>query len=117
MRFCLHPGCTKRQREAYCEKHGRKHERQVRGSSTERGYGRVWRAQAKAFLQEFPLCGHRPDGQRPVMSACHEAGRIVDAVQVDHVVPHRGDQALFWNRRNWQALCRECGARKSQAGL
>lgn len=40
------------------------------------------------------------------------------ATQTDHVVPHKGDQVAFWDREhNWQALCRSCGARKSQAGL
>ncbi|WP_256371941.1 hypothetical protein [Roseivivax sp. THAF197b] len=24
---------------------------------------------------------------------------------VDHVIPHRGDMQLFWDRTNWQALC------------
>lgn len=24
---------------------------------------------------------------------------------VDHIVPHRGDQKLFWDRSNWQPLC------------
>ncbi|WP_314945899.1 hypothetical protein [Bradyrhizobium cosmicum] len=27
------------------------------------------------------------------------------AVVVDHVKPHRGDRALFWDKRNWQPLC------------
>lgn len=31
---------------------------------------------------------------------------MVTAAQVvDHVVPHRGNQALFWDRANWQPLC------------
>ena len=25
---------------------------------------------------------------------------------VDHIVPHKGDTALFWDRANWQAACR-----------
>ena len=52
------------------------------------------------------------------MSRCHEEGIVTPAVQVDHVVPHKGNPQLFddW-RGNWQALCRACGARKSQAGL
>jgi 5-methylcytosine-specific restriction protein A len=42
----------------------------------------------------------------------------VVATQTDHVRPHRGDRALFWDREgNWQSLCRTCGARKTQAGL
>lgn len=24
---------------------------------------------------------------------------------VDHIVPHKGDQSLFWNERNWQSCC------------
>lgn len=60
----------------------------------------------------------RPNGQRPVMSRCFDEQRVTLAYQVDHVVPHRGDQRLFWDELgNWQALCRNCGARKSAAGL
>jgi len=52
------------------------------------------------------------------MSRCHDEGRITQAFQVDHVVPHRGDQALFWaEEENWQSLCASCGSRKSAAGL
>jgi len=27
---------------------------------------------------------------------------------VDHVIPHRGDQELFWDTSNWQPLCKRC---------
>lgn len=27
------------------------------------------------------------------------------ATVVDHIIPHRGDQKLFWDRGNWQPLC------------
>jgi 5-methylcytosine-specific restriction endonuclease McrA len=27
---------------------------------------------------------------------------------VDHVTPHKGDLALFFNRENWQSLCKRC---------
>lgn len=30
------------------------------------------------------------------------------ATVVDHIIPHRGDQKLFWDRSNWQALCKSC---------
>ena len=32
-------------------------------------------------------------------------GRYTRATDVDHIVPHRGDPALFWDEDNWQALC------------
>jgi len=58
------------------------------------------------------------------MSQCYELRLATNnqqgdtpATQTDHVVPHRGDRALFWNVANWQSLCHTCGARKTQAGL
>jgi 5-methylcytosine-specific restriction protein A len=67
---------------------------------------------------EYPLCGQRPNGQEPVMSKCFDNGWITPSYQTDHVVPHKGNQALFWDRtNNWQSLCRECGAAKTRAGL
>jgi 5-methylcytosine-specific restriction endonuclease McrA len=27
---------------------------------------------------------------------------------VDHKIPHRGDQVLFWSEDNWQPLCKRC---------
>jgi 5-methylcytosine-specific restriction protein A len=55
-----------------------------------------------------------------VMSECYEQQprRIRASQQVDHVVPHKANMALFWDEaNNWQALCLSCGGRKSQAGL
>ncbi|WP_317617964.1 HNH endonuclease [Rhodobacter capsulatus] len=33
---------------------------------------------------------------------------------VDHITPHRGNKALFWDRYNWQALCKPCHDRVKQ---
>jgi 5-methylcytosine-specific restriction protein A len=44
---------------------------------------------------------------------CAAAGRITPAQVCDHIVPHRGDRALFWNPRNHQALCAGCHNRKT----
>jgi 5-methylcytosine-specific restriction enzyme A len=32
---------------------------------------------------------------------------------VDHIVPHRGDPALFWDESNWQAMAKVCHDRKT----
>lgn len=37
---------------------------------------------------------------------CEAQGRITAATVVDHIKPHKGDQGLFWDRANWQALCK-----------
>lgn len=57
-------------------------------------YGRRWRGARMAYLVSNPLC---------VM--CYEAGRITRATVVDHIKAHNGDEALFWDVGNWQALC------------
>lgn len=66
-----------------------------RSSAAERGYGHRWRKAREAFLAQHPLC-----------CMCEAWGHITQAEVVDHVVPHRGDRALFWDRTNWQPLCK-----------
>ncbi|MEK4492972.1 HNH endonuclease [Paenibacillus sp. FSL L8-0493] len=39
---------------------------------------------------------------------CTKAGKVEAATVVDHIVPHKGDKELFWQRDNWQALCKAC---------
>src|SRR3546814_18817729 len=68
--------------------------RKDKRKTAERGYGSKWQAARAGFLRSHPLC---------VM--CVEEGRTTVATVVDHKVPHRGDQRLFWDRTNWQALC------------
>ncbi len=63
-------------------------------TSTERGYGYRWQKARIGHLRHHPLC---------VM--CEAEGRVELATVVDHKIPHRGDQELFWNRSNWQSLC------------
>jgi 5-methylcytosine-specific restriction protein A len=67
-------------------------------------YDHRWRKARARFLQEHPLC-----------AACERQGRVTAAAVVDHIVPHRGDQALFWDERNWQPMCRKCHDRKTFA--
>jgi 5-methylcytosine-specific restriction endonuclease McrA len=38
---------------------------------------------------------------------CQSNGRVTAAAVVDHIKPHRGDAALFWDVTNWQALCKQ----------
>lgn len=53
-----------------------------------------WRRVREFFLRRHPLC---------VM--CEAEGRVELASVVDHIKPHKGDMALFWDRNNWQPLC------------
>ncbi len=51
--------------------------------------------------------------EHPLCAECERAGRVVAGTEVDHIVPHRGDKRLFWDRSNWQTLCRACHSRKT----
>lgn len=67
-----------------------------RGSARQRGYTTRWDKARKTYLLQHPLC---------VM--CMGQGRVTAATVVDHIIPHRGDQALFWDsEKNWQSLCK-----------
>lgn len=66
-----------------------------RPNARQRGYTRRWEKARETFLTQHPFC-----------KMCEEQGRVTAATVVDHVVPHKGDQRLFWDTANWQALCK-----------
>ena len=82
--------------------------REPQRSASARGYTYRWAQASKRFRSRYPLCGMRPGGVPPVMSRCHDQRRLTVAALVDHVVPHRGDQVLFWDEGNWQSMCHPC---------
>ncbi len=44
--------------------------------------------------------------ENPLCVMCEEAGVVEQATVVDHIIPHQGDQDLFWDKENnWQSLC------------
>lgn len=87
--------------------------REDRRSAHARGYTKAWAKCSKQFLSTYYFCGMRPNQQAPVMSDCHRRGLKTPATQTDHVTPHRGDQVLFWDEGNLQALCMSCHSRKT----
>lgn len=89
--FC--PDCLSKRRAA---------DDQRRGSAAERGYGTRWQKARATYLASHPLC-----------KQCGERGLIVRATVVDHIIPHKGDQKLFWDARNWQPLCKPCHDKKT----
>ena len=65
-------------------------------------YGAKWRKARKEYLFNNGLC-----------AICAKAGKYVSANVVDHIIPHKGNDKLFWNKRNWQPLCTTCHNRKT----
>ena len=102
---CARAGCGKlvEAGERHCPGHRAEHRRDQdadRGSAASRGYGRSWQAYRLTYLAAHPLCVR-----------CEPA--VVVSTVVDHIVPHRGDRALFWDPDNHQSLCKPCHDRKT----
>lgn len=72
------------------------------GERTTRMYGHRWRRERLEFLRKNPLCVH-----------CKAEGVILEAKEVDHVIPHKGDEKLFYDQTNWQPLCKPHHSRKT----
>lgn len=65
-----------------------------RGSASERGYDHRWSKASAGYRASHPLC-----------VGCVAVGRVTAAEVVDHVMPHKGESRLFWDRENWQSAC------------
>ncbi len=96
---CAHPGCPRvvPYGQRYCSEHTLLY-RGDRKSSGKRGYGSKWQRARARFLA-------RPENIFCV--ECKKEGKLVRATVVDHIVPHRGDDKLFWDEKNWQPLCKK----------
>ncbi len=71
-----------------------------RPSASARGYDHRWAIYRESFLKKFPRCVR-----------CGAPSTVVD-----HIRAHKGDQKLFWDKLNHQALCDGChnGWKQSQ---
>lgn len=71
-----------------------------RPSARDRGYDTKWERESAAFLA---IPGNE-------MCACG-CGRRAD--MVDHIIAHKGNKKLFWDKKNWQPFNRRCNSRKA----
>lgn len=46
--------------------------------------------------------------EHPICEYCLQVRKIAAATIVDHIVPHKGDEVLFFDTSNWQSLCKPC---------
>jgi 5-methylcytosine-specific restriction enzyme A len=98
LRYCLSPNCPNRVVRGYCvtcQAPRRQVEKRFQRGATI--YGGRWRQLRADFLK-------RPENVLCVR--CLEQGRAVIATELDHVRPHRGDPALFYDIRNLTPLCK-----------
>lgn len=99
LRPCRHPGCPELTRDGWCDKH-RPPPRQTRrkdSAAYHSWYSKsIWTDDLRpAQLTREPWC-----------RVCAAQGWRTRAVVVDHIVPFRGDWALFISPENHQSLCK-----------
>lgn len=100
LRPCSYPGCAVLVRSGRCDDHQSEGE-YVRDKARQRLYDRRWQRRRAAFLAEHPWC-----------EECLRVGKYVAAVDVHHLVAHRGDVHVFLSSP-LEALCRGCHGRKT----
>ena len=61
-----------------------------------------WKNTRSAQLQNYPQCLY-----------CNRNGVLSLAVEVDHIIPHKGDKNLFYGGV-LQSLCKTCHSKKTQ---
>jgi len=80
-----------------------------RGSARERGYTTAWDKASKGHLDRHPLCVYC------AMGAWGQPPRDTAARLVDHLIPHQGDQVIFWAKRDWVSSCTPCHSGPKQS--
>ncbi len=105
---CSNPGgCSALVPFGRCEAHAQQTGRAFdsrRGSSTRRGYDYRHQRERETFLKRNPICVH-----------CKADGHVEPATELDHIIPHKGNQKLLRDQSNWQGLCKSCHSRKTNA--
>ena len=106
--ICFFSGCNELTAETYCSKHMKaKLDQRKQYDKNRPEYHKLyksarWQNLRKQVLLINPLCVE-----------CKNANRFIPATIVDHVVPHKGDEKLFWIYSNLQPLCKSCHDRKT----
>lgn len=72
------------------------HPQVKRESAHARGYTRKWQKARAGYLRNHPLC----------VACLADGEQLSPSTVVDHIIPHKGDMARFWDSSNWQALCK-----------
>lgn len=108
---CRKVGCNKLTTSSYCNEHSKKHKEEkikktrdydkIRGTRTQRGYDNRWLRASKEFIKG------------KVCVTCEKNGIAKMAECTDHIIPHKGNMELFWDKNNWQPLCLNCNSEKA----
>jgi 5-methylcytosine-specific restriction enzyme A len=75
----------------------------------------AWYRYARWCNRQYGLRTH-VRALNPFCVECLREGRYTAAVDVHHIVPHRGDPSRFWDPTNLEGLCKMHHSRKTGQG-
>ena len=61
-------------------------------NASQRGYDGAWQKARFEYLASHPNCVR-----------CGKPATVVN-----HKIPHKGDRKLFWQKSNWEPVCKSC---------
>jgi 5-methylcytosine-specific restriction protein A len=104
LRPCKHTGCPALVASGYCDKHKPPvpKRRGEAGEWHELYNSSHWRMMRAEQLIIELYC-----------RMCTAEGKRVRATDVDHVIPHRGNRKLFYDKKNLQSLCHRHHSKKT----
>ena len=105
LQYCTEPGCPVRVVRGRCDVHAIVRLETARPDVDVR---RLYRTERWTCLRRAVIVD--------AANQCAGCGLVTLRLEVDHVRRHGGDPALFWNRRNLQALCHDCHTAKTNRG-
>lgn len=125
LRPCLSRPCAELVTSGRCLRHTA-HVNRDRGNSSQRGYDWDWRRLRDRFLRarcgdcgDTPVATCRRCGGTGLANAlcaeCLDAGRMIPAQEVDHVIPWLESPALRLDTRDLQSLCSRHHTMKTRA--
>ena len=82
-----------------------------RGTAHERGYTSAWQGARDGHLRSHPLCAeHERRGEIEAAAIVDhiKAPKLRDAIESGDADRIAEARALFWDRTNWQSLCKFC---------
>ena len=107
LRPCRYPGCYELVSDGYCSRHQPKKRLEQRSAEAESWRWMYFTDEWRKDLRPTQLM------REALCRECAKAGRRVLATDVDHIVDHKGDWAVFCDRSNLESLCHSCHSRKT----
>jgi 5-methylcytosine-specific restriction endonuclease McrA len=104
LQYCVVPGCGTRVPSGRCAPHAVALEHTRRNRDVRKWYY----TSAWIHLRQQVLVD--------AAYTCAQCGVVQADLDVDHILKHDGNPALFWNRANLQTLCPRCHQSKTAHG-